>query len=89
MDTFEATVTSKGQVTLPARLRAALGLKAGDKLVFHRRADGEVTVASQTTTLRSLCGIVTSAPRTVDGDAIARWIEDSRGARWKAPHGAS
>ena len=34
-----ATVTDKGQVTLPKRLRTALGINRGDKLLFE--LDGE------------------------------------------------
>jgi len=30
-----ATVTSKGQVTIPAAIRKALGVKEGDQLVFE------------------------------------------------------
>lgn len=30
----EATLTSKGQVTVPASVRAAMGVKSGDKLHF-------------------------------------------------------
>lgn len=82
MERFEATVTSKGQVTLPARLRSALGIKSGDKLVFHRGDGGEVRVEAMTETLADLGGIVRRASVVVDGDRIARWIEESRGARW-------
>lgn len=30
-----ATVTSKGQITLPAKARRALGLRAGQKVAIH------------------------------------------------------
>ena len=30
----EATITSKGQVTIPAEIRKALGLSAGERVVF-------------------------------------------------------
>lgn len=37
-----ATVTSKGQVTLPKDVRVALGLKAGDKVLFRVHKDKAV-----------------------------------------------
>lgn len=37
-----ATVTSKGQVTLPKDLRDALGLRAGDKVLFRVHKDRAV-----------------------------------------------
>jgi AbrB family looped-hinge helix DNA binding protein len=35
-----ATLTSKGQVTIPLALRTALGLQAGSKLDFVQQGDG-------------------------------------------------
>lgn len=37
-----ATVSSKGQVTLPKDLREALGLSAGDKILFRVHKDRAV-----------------------------------------------
>jgi antitoxin PrlF len=37
-----ATVTSKGQVTLPKAVRDALGLKAGDEVLFRIHKDRAV-----------------------------------------------
>ena len=38
-----ATLTSKGQVTLPKPIRDKLGLKAGSKLDFELLPDGTVS----------------------------------------------
>ncbi len=38
--TVEATVTSKGQVTLPKALRAQLGIRAGSKIRFSLHPHG-------------------------------------------------
>jgi antitoxin PrlF len=37
-----ATVTSKGQITLPKSVRDALGLKAGDRVLFRVHDDRAV-----------------------------------------------
>ncbi|MDZ4792479.1 MAG: AbrB/MazE/SpoVT family DNA-binding domain-containing protein [Hyphomicrobiales bacterium] len=38
----EATITSKGQITIPAALRAKWNLKDGDKVEIYSDADGNV-----------------------------------------------
>ncbi|MGH9946329.1 MAG: AbrB/MazE/SpoVT family DNA-binding domain-containing protein [Pyrinomonadaceae bacterium] len=38
-----AKVTSKGQITIPLKVRQALGVKAGDRLVFEQNG-GEMVV---------------------------------------------
>jgi antitoxin PrlF len=40
-----STITSKGQVTIPAEVRKHLDLKAGDKVVFVLEDEGEVRLA--------------------------------------------
>ncbi len=42
--TVEATVTSKGQVTLPSELRKRLGLKQGSRIRFSIPESGPVQV---------------------------------------------
>jgi antitoxin PrlF len=43
-DTAEATITSKGQVTIPSVVRNRLGVKPGDKLTFSIAPDGTVSI---------------------------------------------
>lgn len=39
-----ATVTTKGQITIPKEVRDLLGVEAGSKVGFRRGANGEVVV---------------------------------------------
>jgi antitoxin PrlF len=41
-----ATLTSKGQITLPQAVRQALGVEAGDKIDFVAEADGGFRVVA-------------------------------------------
>ena len=52
-----ATVTSKGQITLPKSVRDRLGIEAGDRLEFVESEQGFLVVAA-TRDIRSLKGIV-------------------------------
>lgn len=40
----EATMTSKGQITVPGAVRKLLGIKQGDKLRFVQARDGALSV---------------------------------------------
>mgnify|MGYP002627295718 CR=1 FL=1 len=42
-----STLSSKGQVTIPASVRRAIGVRTGDKLLFVRRDDGSVSLFNQ------------------------------------------
>jgi len=39
-----AKITVKGQITVPHQVRRALGVGAGDRLMFKEQAGGEITV---------------------------------------------
>jgi antitoxin PrlF len=51
-----ATVTSKGQVTIPKVIRDAMGVRPGDRVRFTHRDDGSVVVECETVDVRSLKG---------------------------------
>ncbi len=52
-----ATVTSKGQITLPKSVRDRLGIEAGDRLEFVESKQGFLVVAA-TRDIRSLKGSI-------------------------------
>ena len=53
-----ATVTSKGQITLPKDIRMHLGVGAGDRVEFRIASDGTVTVTPQSGSARRLFGFL-------------------------------
>ena len=59
----EATVTSKGQVTIPAEIRQALGLMPQDRVVFTRLANGTVVMRAKKRSVLDLAGILKSTAR--------------------------
>jgi len=54
----EATVTSKGQITIPVRVRKVLGLDAGDKIDFVEIEQGQFAIKPRTCSIRDLEGCV-------------------------------
>ena len=59
-----ATLTAKGQVTLPKMIRETLGVESGDRVAFRVRANGVVELFPQTLNLMTLAGTV--RPRRQD-----------------------
>ena len=54
-----ATLTSKGQITIPAKLRSELGLEAGDRIEFVRNEKtGNYEVLPATHSVQVLKGII-------------------------------
>lgn len=74
-----AKMTSKGQVTVPHQIRKALGVRAGDKLVFEENEDGTcVTPARAKSPFEKYRGIGT--PGIGSGKkAVMRWVGALRG----------
>jgi antitoxin PrlF len=54
----EATVTSKGQVTIPAEIRKALAIEAGAKVVFTQLDDGTTVMRAKTRSITDLKGML-------------------------------
>lgn len=54
----EATVTSKGQVTIPAEIRKAMGLTAGERVVFTQLDDGTTVFRAKRRSVLELRGLL-------------------------------
>jgi len=75
----QATVTSKGQVTIPREIRRRLGVRAGDKLEFEEDAQGvRVKAVRDGSVFEKYAGI--GNPGIGKGrKAILKWMRELRG----------
>ena len=75
---IEAKVTSKGQITLPAEVRARLNVGPGDKVVFVDSGDGRIVVRSREGTLADMRGMLRDEVKVPKGADIDRWVDEAR-----------
>ena len=78
-----ATMTSKGQVTMPKPVRAALGLDSGDRIEFVELEKGQFAIIAATRSVQELKGLFRgkrSKPVSIEemNAAIARRASGSR-----------
>ena len=77
----KATITSKGQLTLPKEVRSRLGVAAGDQVEFKIEADGTITVLPAKGSALLLFGLLQSAhAKVVSIEDIDRAISDRMAA---------
>tara|TARA_R110001592_G_scaffold82848_4_gene245288 strand:- start:97 stop:336 length:240 start_codon:yes stop_codon:yes gene_type:complete len=55
---MKATITSKGQITLPKSLRDELHLTTGDQVYFEQQSDGSYTLRPRTLDVSVLKGCI-------------------------------
>ncbi|WP_333607632.1 AbrB/MazE/SpoVT family DNA-binding domain-containing protein [Arsukibacterium sp.] len=72
----QATLTSKGQITIPAPVRAGMKVGAGDKIEFVDIGNGKYEVMAVTREVKTLKGLFKSS-RTVSIDEMNQAISDS------------
>jgi AbrB family looped-hinge helix DNA binding protein len=53
-----AILTSKGQITIPVKVRTELGVDAGDRIEFVRVGKGEFNIVAATRSVRELSGML-------------------------------
>lgn len=63
-----AKLTSKGQITIPASVRTALGLDAGSRIEFVETGKGQFMIVAATEEVQSLKGMLKkpSTPVTIE-----------------------
>lgn len=52
----DATLTSKGQTTIPKEIRDSLGMKAGDRMTFTLMPDATVVMRVKNKSISDLAG---------------------------------
>ncbi len=81
----QSRVTSKGQVTVPKRIRELLGAETGDELTWSAAPDGTVSVRKVTAyDLEDLVGMLGRPPRTATVEQMDAAIRE----RFRAGHHA-
>jgi AbrB family looped-hinge helix DNA binding protein len=56
--TTDATLTSKGQTTIPKEIRDSLRMKAGDRMTFTLMPDDTVVMRVKSKSMTELAGIL-------------------------------
>jgi antitoxin PrlF len=74
-----ATLTSKGQVTIPVEVRSALGLSAGDRIDFIPTENGSFEIVPATSPITALKGLIKKPAKPVSIDEMNAAIAE-RGA---------
>lgn len=80
MGEHTATLTSKGQITLPVRLRTMLKLQPGDQVAFVEDDKGNFKLLARRHKLADLRGIVKS-DEPIRSEEIDSWIAEARASR--------
>jgi antitoxin PrlF len=61
----QAVLSSKGQVTIPNKVRSALGIGTGDRIEFVETEDGSFAIVAATKSVKSLKGMINAATSPV------------------------
>ena len=75
-----ATVTSKGQITIPKVIRESMGLKSGDKIKFMQSEEGLTTFSPITKSIADLEGMLSKPKKAVSIEDMNATIK-ARGAK--------
>ncbi len=71
-----ATLTSKGQITIPADVRRTLGVQTGDRVEFVEIQPGRFELVAATRSVRELKGMLGKPARTLSIKDMNRVIAE-------------
>jgi len=74
-----ATMTSKGQVTIPAVVRAALGVESGDRIEFVQIENGRFELVAAIHSVTALKEVVRKPAKPVTIEAMNQTIAVNNG----------
>lgn len=69
-----ATLTSKGQITIPAAVRAAMGLDTGSRVEFVDTGNGRFAIVAATSSVTALKGMLAKPAKPVSIEQMNRAI---------------
>jgi len=69
-----ATITSKGQITIPLAVREKLGVTKGDRVEFVELANGQFAIVPAVEDVRALKGIVRKPDKAVSIEQMRRIV---------------
>ncbi len=79
-----ATITSKGQITIPKNVRDILHLESGSKVDFFINDNGEAVMRSLSKTTEEVFGILSSPKRKkVSVKEMDKKLKSTLKKRWK------
>ncbi|EGY28394.1 looped-hinge helix DNA binding domain, AbrB family [Candidatus Regiella insecticola 5.15] len=70
-----ATLTSKGQITIPSQIRTSLGIAAGDRIEFVEEENGKYSIMAATHSVKDLKGLIRRPAIPVSIEDMNRAIE--------------
>jgi AbrB family looped-hinge helix DNA binding protein len=76
---MQATLTSKGQITVPKAIREKLRLHAGDKLDFFLRDDGHVEMVPVRVSMKDLKSMIPPPVKGVSLEDMDRAVAEGAG----------
>lgn len=75
---MRATITSRGQITLPKALRDRLHLEPGDRVEFIVEAEGVVRMVPRKASVKALKGMLPKPKRPVSLEEMEKAVVDAQ-----------
>ena len=88
MRSYAATVTSKGQVTIPKEVRQSLRIRSGQKVRFVIDEGERATMAPEPTKLADLAGVLGQPPHSATPEEMEDAVRRGAVARFRRAGGS-